>query len=242
MFISPMLLQELDSPAEDYANVITELKLDGIRLIYSNLNGKPKLYTRYNQDVTALFPEICSIQLPRGIILDGELISPDFENKPNFLRMMERFKSKKAMTQIPIQYVAFDILYYKGRKVTQFALRKRKDLLNLVIPTDTITIVTSQWIEGNSKSYFEVVKEYNLEGIVMKNPQSKYHIGKRTKSWSKVLNYNYLTEKQAAIINKDNVLLLENKSYHLHFLEFQPIKNRKMLYEKYRQFFNKKLM
>jgi mRNA degradation ribonuclease J1/J2 len=35
------------------------------------------------------------------------------------------------------------------------------------------------------------------------------------------------------------VLLLENKSYHLHFLEFQSIKNREMLYEKYRQFFNK---
>ncbi|WP_332695030.1 ATP-dependent DNA ligase [Halalkalibacter lacteus] len=242
MFISPMLLQELDSPTEDYANVITELKLDGIRLVYSNLNGKPKLYTRFNQDVTFLFPEICSTSLPKGIILDGELISPDFENEPNFLLLLERFKSKKAMTRVPVQYVAFDILYYKGRKVTQFALRKRKDLLNLVIPTDTVTIVSSQWVEGNAKSYFEVVKEYNLEGIVMKKPQSKYHIGKRTNDWSKVLNYNYRKEKQTAIINKSNVLLFENKSYHLHFLEFQSTKNRRKLYETYRQFLNKKMM
>ncbi len=235
-----MLLQELDSPAEDYANVITELKLDGIRLIYSNINGKPKLYTRCNQDVTALFPELSSMSLPQGIILDGELISPAVDNKPNFFVLMERFKSKKPTTQVPIQYVAFDIMYYKGRKVTQLALRKRKDLLNLVIPTDTVTVVTSQWVEGNSKSYFEVVKEYNLEGIVMKKPQSKYHIGQRTDDWSKVLNYNYIKEKQKALINNNHRLLFENKSYDMHYLKFLPIKNRKKLYAKYRKFLNKK--
>lgn len=50
MFISPMLLDESSVPPEDYANVITELKLDGIRLIYSNLSGIPRLYTKEKKD------------------------------------------------------------------------------------------------------------------------------------------------------------------------------------------------
>ncbi len=47
MFISQMLLHKTEQPfdSDDY---ITELKLDGIRLLYAvDLHGKVRLYTRH---------------------------------------------------------------------------------------------------------------------------------------------------------------------------------------------------
>ncbi|MDT8861603.1 ATP-dependent DNA ligase [Alkalihalobacillus sp. MEB130] len=237
MFISPMLLQESASPPEDYANVITELKLDGIRLLYSNLHGEPKLYTRHHLDVTHMFPEITDLTLPKGLVLDGELISVDVDSKPDFTRLMERFRSKEHNTTIPVQFVAFDILFYKGKNITQLPLLKRKQLLNQVVPTDTIALVTSQWVEGNSQTYFEVVKEYDLEGIIVKKPHSKYHIGKRTNDWLKIINYKYGKGKRSEIIGKDSgFLFYKERGYPLRLMEFKTKKNREKLYEKYRQF------
>lgn len=242
MFISPMLLQEAIAPPEDYANVITELKLDGIRLIYSNLGGEVKLYTRYNRDVTVYFPEVASVSLPKGVILDGELIAPDPENKPDYHLLLDRYHSKQVDTSIMIQFVAFDIIYYKGKKVTQLPLIERKKLLDLTVPTDNISIVTSQWVEGNSEMYFDIVREYNLEGIVVKKPHSKYQTGRRTDDWIKIINYRYLKEKKSGL-NKSNcfLMMLNQNQISQKFLtiDMKPIKNRNKLYESYRQMINK---
>lgn len=76
MFVSPMLLQKSKQPFND-SSFITELKLDGIRLIWTKFQDKVRLYTRHNNEVTAKFPELCDLNLPNGTVLDGELIVPD---------------------------------------------------------------------------------------------------------------------------------------------------------------------
>ncbi|GAE24982.1 DNA ligase [Halalkalibacter wakoensis JCM 9140] len=222
MFISPMLLDESSVPPEDYANVITELKLDGIRLIYSNLSGIPRLYTKEKKDVTALFPEITNIDLPSGTVLDGEVISANGDNKPDYDRLMKRYMSNQVLREIPVQYVAFDIMFYNGKQITTFPLIKRKSILSQVIPTDTISIVTSQWIEGNSKSYFQVIKDYGLEGIVVKNPRSKYKIGKRSTDWLKIINENY--RRSEGFCKKP-----------VWNIQWKTRKDREKLYEMYRK-------
>lgn len=81
MFISPMLLHKTDQPLED-DGFITELKLDGIRLILSKFNDQIKLYTRHNNEVTMKFPEFLQLDIPDGTILDGEIIVTDQQGKP----------------------------------------------------------------------------------------------------------------------------------------------------------------
>jgi DNA ligase 1 len=46
-------------------------------------------------------------------------------------------------------------------------------------------------IESNGTALFELIKEQNLEGIVLKKKDSTYKIGKRSYSWLKVINYQY---------------------------------------------------
>jgi DNA ligase 1 len=189
LFIWPMLLHKSDQPF-DSGDYLTELKLDGIRLIYSVDNaGKVRLYSRHNNEITAKFPELQSLNLPPGTTLDGELIVTDNEGKPDFEAMMSRFMSRKDTT--PVSFVAFDVIQRDGERVTGLPLLERKQVLADLIPTDTALLAKSQFIEGHGAAYFDAVKAQDLEGIVLKRKDSRYQVGKRSRDWLKVINWQY---------------------------------------------------
>lgn len=100
MFVSPMLLHKADNNEPFNSNLhLTELKLDGIRLLVDTQDGV-RLYTRHNNEVTGKFPELVdNIPIESGTTLDGELIVTDSEGKPSFESVMERFKSKRINTK-----------------------------------------------------------------------------------------------------------------------------------------------
>jgi DNA ligase-1 len=56
-------------------------------------------------------------------------------------------------------------------------------------------------IEDTEVSFFEVIKEKKLEGIVAKKKNSKY-VGRRDASWIKIINYTY-AEVQIVGYRKD---------------------------------------
>ncbi|MGX1195718.1 ATP-dependent DNA ligase [Metabacillus sp. SLBN-84] len=235
MFVSPMLLQKADAPFED-ENWITELKLDGIRLLLSKFDGKVKLYTRHHNEVTSKFPELHSISIPDGTILDGELIVPGEKGKPDFEAMMERFQSTKSQHQI--QFCVFDIIYYEGQ-VVNLALYERKQLLERLIP-DSDVLCTSKWIYGNAGAYFDLVKEQSLEGIVQKRADSKYQINKRSDDWRKVIHYQY-TDAFILGLRKDKFGLLlgvgePSRLRPVGVMEFVTNQERKRFYSMYKEF------
>jgi DNA ligase 1 len=189
MFISPMLLNKSKEPfnSDDF---ITELKLDGIRLIYSvDEKGKVRLYSRHNNEITSKFPELHNLGIQPGTVLDGELIVSDNNGKPDFEAVMSRFMSSKDRS--PVTFVTFDIIQHKGERVTRMPLLDRKALLADIVQIDTPLIAKTQFIEGHGDTYFNAIKEQSLEGIVLKRKDSRYEVGKRSHSWLKVINYQY---------------------------------------------------
>ncbi|MBT2739937.1 RNA ligase family protein [Bacillus sp. ISL-77] len=189
MFVKPMLLHKSDQPFDD-SEYITELKLDGIRLIYSVDNaGKVRLYSRHNNEITSKFPELHNLDIPPGTTLDGELIISDNDGKPDFEAMMSRFMSSKDKSQV--SFVAFDVIQREGERVTKLPLLERKEILADLVPNDSALITKSQFIEGHGEAYFDAIKAQGLEGIVLKRKDSRYEVGKRSHSWLKVINYQY---------------------------------------------------
>ncbi|TSB47113.1 ATP-dependent DNA ligase [Alkalicoccobacillus porphyridii] len=189
MFVSPMLLQSIPEPPDDSEDYITELKLDGHRMIVSRFNGKTRLYTRHRNEVTTKYPEIASIEIEEGTILDGELVALGEDGKPDFELLQQRSRSNKY--EANLQFVAFDILYHRREKVTHKPLVLRKELIPTVIPHDQSSIAAHNYIHGNASAYYELVAQMGLEGIVVKNPHSSYKINTRSKEWLKVINYQY---------------------------------------------------
>ncbi|MEC4565484.1 RNA ligase family protein [Paenibacillus sp. CMAA1739] len=188
MFVSPMLLHKADNNEPFNSNLyLTELKLDGIRLLVDTRDGV-RLYTRHENEVTGKFPELIdNIPIENGTTLDGELIVTDSEGKPNFESVMERFKSRKSKHKVT--FCAFDIINYKGESVTHLPLIERKEILESAFK-DNEYYTKTKFILGHGVEYFNLTKQQKLEGIVLKDIGSRYEIDKRSDKWLKVIAYD----------------------------------------------------
>lgn len=189
--ISPMLLNEVKEPFDD-DDYIYELKLDGIRCV---AYIEPKSVTLQNKrfkDLTDIYPELSDISkcVKKRVILDGELVvltdgKPDFYALQKRSLMGDKFRIALAAKKNPVQFVAYDILYYDGKDLTDYPLMERKEYLSKAV-TERHNLSVSRWIERNGVTFFELAKKENLEGIVAKKEDGLYHIGKRTSEWIKI--------------------------------------------------------
>nr|WP_245520366.1 MULTISPECIES: hypothetical protein [unclassified Mesorhizobium] len=120
-------------------------------------------------------------KLPAKVcIIDGEMIAPDPNGKPNIHEM----HSRMAWNAELLAFVSFDLLHLDGEDLRSRPLVERKVLLgNLVKPADGITQY-SQHVEGGGAEFFAAVDKMGLEGIVSKRTNSSYRPGK-TEAWVK---------------------------------------------------------
>lgn len=189
--ISPMLLNEVKEPFDD-DDYIYELKLDGIRCV---AYVEPKSVTLQNKrfkDLTEIYPELSDISkcVKKRVILDGELVvltdgKPDFYALQRRSMMNNKFRIQLASKKNPVQFAAYDIIYYDGKDLTEKPLMQRKEKLSSVVK-EGYNLSVSRWIEKNGIAFFELAKKENLEGIVAKKKDGLYHIGKRTSEWIKI--------------------------------------------------------
>ena len=187
--ISPMLLNEVKEPFDD-KDYIYELKLDGIRCI-AYLGKDVVLQNKRFKDVTEIYPELSGMFkcVKKNTVLDGELVvlsngKPDFYALQKRSLMSDKFRIQLAAKKQPVQFAAYDILYYDV-DLTDMPLMERKAILQeKVIEGNGLSI--SRYIEEKGIAFFNLAKEQDLEGIVAKRKDGPYHIGKRTSDWVKI--------------------------------------------------------
>ena len=196
MFISPMLLEKRDTAFND-ADYIFEPKFDGHRLIYSCTNGLTRLYTRHNNECTKQYPELLASGIQDEIILDGEVVVFDpATGAVDFEAVMTRFQAgradsiKRLTEQLPVTFVVFDILKYRGKDLRGLPLYKRKEILSSVSFNNS-RIIKTPYIEGAGMALFEGICSKDMEGIVCKRKDSLY-VSRRSESWQKVINWTYV--------------------------------------------------
>ncbi len=135
--IHPMLA-ESTAKAFDNPDWLFEIKWDGYRAVAFIEDGRVRLVSRNQNDLTKQFHELGS--LPQFVkaqraILDGEIVALDEEGRPSFSLMQQRtgFQPGKRRLQrregVPVIYYAFDLLYLDGLDLRRVALEQRKQLL-----------------------------------------------------------------------------------------------------------------
>lgn len=105
-------------------------------------------------------------------------------------------------------------------------LSERKNLLySLELHHPNVFVISG--IQGDGLSYFNLIKEKNLEGIVLKRANSPYEINKRSHNWLKVINYEY-TEVLITGYTKEDIkfLLSYLDGSSAGFMEFMPREER----------------
>jgi bifunctional non-homologous end joining protein LigD len=184
-FIKPMLAKET-SKAFDDKDWLFEIKWDGYRAIAEKKANYILLYSRNGLNFQQTYPVVVDQlkNIDADCVLDGEIVVLNDEGKPDF-QFLQHYSENQDR---PIQYYVFDLLELNGKDTTSLPLIDRKELLQKIIPENPV-IKYSDHIVEKGKSFFQVSKERDLEGIMAKKMDSKYYPGKRTTDWLKIKNH-----------------------------------------------------
>lgn len=95
------------------------------------------------------------------------------------VHMTNSFRMQLAAKKNPVQFAAYDILYYDGKDLTDKPLMERKAILSGKV-SERYGLSISRYIEEKGIAFFNLAKAQDLEGIVAKKKDGLYHSGKRT--------------------------------------------------------------
>ena len=179
--------------------LICEYKYDGIRAQMHKFGQEVRLFSRKLADVTNAFPELVNAAVSVrssssdiDFILDGEVMA--FQNgKPlHFSELQKRLHKKNVaeqiMTEVPLIYVVYDIMYFNGENTIGKSIKERKEILLNISFKDPIINSTYRVVNSEQEiiAMFEESRDIGHEGLVLKDPDSQYHPGKRGRYWMKL--------------------------------------------------------
>lgn len=179
-----MLATRRDRPFDDEGWWF-EVKWDGYRAVVGAEEGRIRARSRRGLDLLGPFPEIGSLELPDGVVVDGEIVAFDEEGRPSFSLLQRRtgFGGAGTTPRVGVNLVVFDVLFH-GEDVTGLPYEQRRSLLDrlelsspIIVPEPTPTMGTI---------LYSAVQEQGMEGIVAKRLGSRYTPGRRSEDWQKI--------------------------------------------------------
>jgi DNA ligase-1 len=211
---------------EYFQHARVEDKYDGIRAQAHCAEGKARLFSRTLDDVTRSFPELVAplSEFPRDAILDGEIVAWKYNELGGhampFTEIQKRLGRKQVdrevISEAPVAYVVFDVLYAEGELLLDRPLAERVATLDRLFPagsvitpkpvpseqgsllfeSDTEDAATSGWIlraparEVDSPQQLETLFDEAMargnEGLMIKDVESPYLPGRRGRWWLKL--------------------------------------------------------
>ena len=181
-----------------------ESKWDGIRSQIIKRSNNISIWTRGEELVNKTFPELIKIisHFKNDFVLDGEiLIWDENKNRPkNFSLLQKRLGRKspslKIQKDLPVVFMAYDILEINGKDIRSKILSERRNILeksfsNLISEDKSIIgkiKITklhqiSNWIDLEEVK--NSARKLNTEGLVIKDKQSEYVPGRKKGNWWK---------------------------------------------------------
>jgi DNA ligase D-like protein (predicted ligase)/DNA ligase D-like protein (predicted polymerase)/DNA ligase D-like protein (predicted 3'-phosphoesterase) len=171
-----------------------EPKLDGIRTL-AYLEGETvRLVSRTGRDQTTSYPELGSIWRrveATNAVIDGEIVATDDQGRTSFERLQQRMNLvseadvKRMVKMIPVELVAFDLLWLDGQDLTGRPLSERRTRLTDVV-AEGRGLRLVYWAEEHGHTFFEAATKLGLEGVVAKKAASHYSPGRRSDDWKKI--------------------------------------------------------
>ncbi len=188
--LEPMLATLAERPFTD-PNWLFEIKWDGVRAAAWINDGALTLRSRAAVDITKRYPELASLPesfSARQAILDGEIVALDSTGHSDFQLLQERMHvpapGERLVSQVPVVYFIFDLLYCDGYDLRSSPLLERKQLLHSLLHTTERFRYADHQLE-HGKELFELARENGLEGIVAKRADSSY-VSDRSANWMKL--------------------------------------------------------
>jgi len=178
--------------------VYIEDKFDGIRAQLHRDSTRVEIFSRDLKRITDQFPEIAehACVFSADVILDGEIIAFDEGRRLTFFDLQKRLGRKNetadlfavASADVPVVFVAFDLLFLDGRSLLKTPLQDRRELLRALklAPQFQVSEVASANSAGAIEREFKNARLRSNEGLMIKDPESFYSPGRRGMFWFKL--------------------------------------------------------
>jgi len=175
-----------------------EWKWDGIRAQCVVRGGHVAIWSRGEELVTESFPEFLGLTqlISDGTVLDGELVAWDTAHPAPFARLQQRLNrrkvSAKLVSEIPVKYIAYDLLELGARDLREKSIKVRRqklaEILNAQVALlDRIelspVISFASWEELAQQQ--KHARTLHAEGVMLKRWSSCYGVGRRRGEWWK---------------------------------------------------------
>lgn len=188
VWVEPMLATA--GPLPDGPDWAYEVKWDGIRAITAGDRSGLRLRSRNGTDLTVRYPELATLQLPPGLMLDGEIVALDERGRSDFALLQRRMQranpTPELLATVPVTLVVFDVVRSDGALQTGLAYHDRRALLaDLALPAGPRISVPANFTDIAAADVLAAVDAQGLEGVVAKRLRSRYEAGRRSRAWIK---------------------------------------------------------
>jgi len=226
MLASPA--QSAEEALSYFQNALVEDKYDGIRAQAHCSGDEVRIFSRTRDEITESFPELpdALAGLAQEVILDGEIVAWSYltadVNEPGRAlpfsalqpRLGRKKVSEKMMHDVPVAFLAFDVLY-AGELLLDRPLQERKKMLDSLLAMQSQEAGRSRVVKAQGQfqfdddvsrlntrvirapvfrastpqeldQLFEAAQARGNEGLMIKDPESVYTPGRRGKSWLKL--------------------------------------------------------
>jgi DNA ligase-1 len=178
--------------------VYAEDKFDGIRAQLHRDTLRAEIFSRDLKRITDQFPELSNqaSHFDVDLILDGEIVAFELGRRLTFFDLQTRLGRKPdgadlfatPSAEVPVAFIAFDLLWLNGRSLLKTRLRERRQLLRtLKLPaqfqiSEVFPVRSAKEIE----QIFQQARRRMNEGLMIKDPESSYSPGSRGMFWFKL--------------------------------------------------------
>ena len=168
-----------------------EDKYDGIRCQLHKVGTRVALYSRDLKEITSTFLELVDSTrtVESDFIVDGEILAMRGGKALPFTDLQRRLGRKEAdlflSYEVPVCYVAFDLLWHAGESLLNRPLQIRRDTLASLGHFE-LSKITPAGSSDEIEAAFSAAKLRGNEGLVIKDPASDYSPGRRGISWLKL--------------------------------------------------------
>ncbi|MEM1449435.1 MAG: ATP-dependent DNA ligase [Planctomycetota bacterium] len=180
----------------DAAEYQAEWKWDGIRAQAVRRGDEAVLWSRGEDLVNSGFPEIVEdvARLPRGTVVDGELLAWKDDGPLGFHALQRRIQrksvGKKLRAEVPVRLVAYDLLEADGEDLRALpTVERRARLEQLVQDASLPHLGIADVVEGTTWDDLAAARatsrERGVEGLMLKRRDAPYGAGRVRGPWWK---------------------------------------------------------
>ncbi len=168
---------------------VLEPKWDGVRAIVTVHDGRLSITSRLGNDVTAAYPELQPIaaRVGRSAVLDGEVVTLHDGGRPSFERLQRRMHVRQPppelVAEVPVLFVAFDLLWLDGELLVPLPQAERRRRLEVLGGAVTVTPLLTA--DDGPDALLADCKAIGFEGFVAKQQEAPYTPGRRSSCWLK---------------------------------------------------------